>query len=220
MHLSPLLGCKGGSRAQTPSPQPAASPPFCSGGLGPTSRVPCPSGERESQSVWLRETEREEESWAWSEPKGRPTRYTFNTGDIRVCPSHASCIPPHCLCIPTTARCLPSPPLGKERATANCPPANCPGIFAERSTLTRHYYKARSEPLHYHCVVVHTTPASSDKTTRSDCTRCSRQPSLHLHLGKHLTTWRIDALIWKEEPLAPASKPLARLNYHLCDLLH
>ena len=218
MHLSPLLGCKGGSRAQTPSPQPAASPPFCSGGLGPTSRVPCPSGERESQSVWLRETEREEESWAWSEPKGRPTRYTFNTGDIRVCPSHASCIPPHCLCIPTTSRCLPSPPLGKERATANCPPANCPGIFAERSTLTRHYYKARSEPLHYHCIVVHTTPTSSDKTRRSDCTRCSRQPSLHL--GKHLTTRRIDALIWKEEPLAPASKPLARLNYHLGDLLH
>ena len=133
------------------------------------------ASERVSQSV--QERQREEESWAWSEPKGRPIRYTFNAGDIRVCPLHTSCIPPHCLCIPTTSRCLPSPPLGKERATANCPPANCPGIFAERSTLTRYYDKARSEPLHYHCIVVHTTPASSDKTRRPDC---SRPPSLHL----------------------------------------
>lgn len=45
---------------------------------GTWSNVPSPVPiwrARESVS----QCEREEESWAWSEPKGRPTRYTFNT---------------------------------------------------------------------------------------------------------------------------------------------
>ena len=75
-----LQRCLGGSRAQTPSPQPAASPPFCSGDLvqRPESRAHLASeraSERVSQSK--RERERAEESRAWSEPKrqGRPIHF-------------------------------------------------------------------------------------------------------------------------------------------------
>ena len=161
--------------------------------LGTWSNVPSPvpiwqTSERVSQSA--RERQRQRVGPGLSQ---RDARYTLNTGGIRVCRSHT----PRAFdrtpryCTPSTSRCLPPPPLGKETATLRlCPPANCPGIFAERSTLTRCYHKARSEPLHYHCIVVHATDASSDTTRRLLCKHCLRPPSLHL--GKHLTTWRID----------------------------
>ena len=71
-----LQRCLGGSRAQTPSPQPAASPPFCSGDLvqRPESRAHL-ACERARESVSQSKRERAEESWAWSEPKESPIHF-------------------------------------------------------------------------------------------------------------------------------------------------
>lgn len=165
--------------------------------LGTWSNVPSPvpiwrANERARESVSPRERERERERkrvGPGPSQSDKDARYTFNTGDIRVCLSSTHLLhsavsllyPEH---IPLFAAAAA---WKGEADSANCPPANCPGIVAERSTLTRYYDKARSEPLHYNCIVVHTTPASSDKTGRPDCPR-----PLSLHLGKHLPTWRID----------------------------
>jgi hypothetical protein len=181
------------------------------------------ASERESSQSSQSKRERGEESWAWSEPKGRPIHFQHRRHtSLSVCRSHTSCIPPYRYCIPNTSRCLPPPPLGKERATLRTarPP------IAQGSSLR--------------------DPLSRATTTRREANRCTIIALLFIPptpavtrldvLTALLTTtlaasWkaldhlahrrrRLSLIRQKEEPLAPASKPLARLNYHLADLLH
>ena len=176
----------------------AASPPFVLWGAGQRS---------ESRAHVARERARtaesvsslEEESWAWSEPKERPTRHLrFNTGDIRVCRFLVSCItPPPCTVLYSyhPAVCRRRRRLERRgRLRLLRPPI-------DRGSSLRDPLPRATTRREANGAVVHTTPAA----TRLDVvTVLLTVPPPSLHLGKHLTTRRIDDVcLIRKEPLEP-----------------